>query len=444
MSGELLGNIPRIHTALAEWLACMACMVQLPKRFRGPKLWAAAGGALVLMCAFLELTGGLPVGWFLPCIVASALMMLGLLALCCRIPLKNAAYCCVRAFITAEFAASLEWQLYSYYWYAAAGGKDTGVLVRCAFLLGTYFVVFGLLCLLDFRRRSSDAALQNAQLTAREMWSSIAIGAAIYGLSNLSYVTENTPFSGQGVYEIFNIRTLVDLGGIAILYAYHVQLSELHARREVDALQNVLHAQYTQYQQSQESIELINRKYHDLKHQIAVLRSEADTEKKNAYLDRIEEEIRAYEAQNKTGNQVLDTVLTSKSLYCQRHNISLTSVVDGTLLNFMDEMDLCTLFGNALDNAIESVEKVRDLEKRLIHLSVARQKAFVHIRLENTYAGELKFEGDLPVTTKADSRNHGYGLKSIRQTAKKYGGSATVAARGEWFELRVLIPLNGM
>ena len=435
MNGELLGNIPRIHTALAEWIACMFCVVQLPKRFHGVRLWAASGGFLAVLCVFLELTGDLPVGWFLPCILVSVLIMFSFLASCCKIPLRNAAYCCVRAFIIAEFAASLEWQLYSYYWYVMAGGKNTGVLIRWAFLLGTYLVVFGLIYLLDFRRRNSDVALQAAQLTTRELWSSVAIGAAIYGLSNLSYVTVNTPFSGQGVYEIFNIP---------ILHAHHVQLSELHARREVDALQNVLHAQYTQYQQSQESIELINRKYHDLKHQIAVLRSEADTEKKNAYLDRIEEEIRAYEAQNKTGNQVLDTVLTSKSLYCQRHNISLTSVVDGTLLNFMDEMDLCTLFGNALDNAIESVEKVRDLEKRLIHLSVARQKAFVHIRLENTYAGELKFEGDLPVTTKADSRNHGYGLKSIRQTAKKYGGSATVAARGEWFELRVLIPLNGM
>ena len=370
--------------------------------------------------------------------------MFSFLASCCKIPLRNAAYCCVRAFIIAEFAASLEWQLYSYYWYVMAGGKDTGVLIRWAFLLGTYLVVFGLIYLLDFRRRNSDVALQAAQLTTRELWSSVAIGAAVYGLSNLSYVTVNTPFSGQGVYEIFNIRTLVDLGGIAILHAHHVQLSELHARREVDALQNVLHAQYTQYQQSQESIELINRKYHDLKHQIAVLRAEADTEKKNAYLDRMEEEIKAYEAQNKTGNQVLDTVLTSKSLYCQQHNISLTSVVDGTLLNFMDEMDLCTLFGNALDNAIESVEKVQDLEKRLIHLSVARQKAFVHIRLENTYAGELKFEGDLPVTTKADSRNHGYGLKSIRQTAKKYGGSVTITTRGAWFELRILIPLDGV
>ena len=442
MNGELLGNIPRIHTALAEWLACMVCVVQLPKRFRGPKLWAAAGGALVLMCAFLELTGGLPVGWFLPCIGVSALMMFGLLALCCRIPLKNAAYCCVRAFVVAEFAASLEWQLYSYYWSFAGNRQAADYLMRWVFLIGTYLAVFGLVYLLDTRRRNSDVALQDAQLTTGELWSSIAIGAAIYGLSNLSYVTENTPFSGQGVYEIFNIRTLVDLGGIAILYAYHVQLSELHARREVDALQNVLHAQYTQYQQSQESIEIINRKYHDLKHQIAVLRSEADTEKKNAYLDQMEEEIKAYEAQNKTGNQVLDTVLTSKSLYCQQHDISMTCVVDGTLVNFRDDRDPCTLCGNALDHAIESVEKVQDLEKRLIHLSVARQKGFVHIRLENTYVGDLKFEGDLPVTTKADSRNHGYGLKSIRQTAKKYGGSATVAAKGEWFELRVLLPLN--
>ena len=287
MNGELLGNIPRIHTALAEWIACMFCVVQLPKRFHGVRLWAASGGFLAVLCVFLELTGDLPVGWFLPCILVSVLIMFSFLASCCKIPLRNAAYCCVRAFIIAEFAASLEWQLYSYYWYAVAGGKDTGLLIRWGILLGTYLAVFGLVYLLDFRRRSSDVALQTAQLTTRELWSSVAIGAAIYGLSNLSYVTVNTPFSGQGVYEIFNIRTLVDLGGIAILHAHHVQLSELHARREVDALQNVLHAQYTQYQQSQESIELINWKYHDLKHQIAVLRAEADTEKKNAYLDRM-------------------------------------------------------------------------------------------------------------------------------------------------------------
>ncbi|MFQ9707142.1 MAG: hypothetical protein ACLRYR_00300 [Bifidobacterium dentium] len=71
---------------------------------------------------------------------------------------------------------------------------------------------------------------------------------------------------------MFNIRTLVGFGGVAFLYAYHIQLCEQHAMRELSSIRNILQAQYLQYQQSKENIAIINRKYHDLKHQIAVLR----------------------------------------------------------------------------------------------------------------------------------------------------------------------------
>lgn len=188
---------------------------------------------------------------------------------------------------------------------------------------------------------------------------------AVYAASNLSYVSPDTPFSGKMTAEIYNIRTLVDLGGMAILFAHHMQLVEYRRKKERDALQNVLQAQYAQYRSAQDSIDLINKKYHDLKHQIAVLRSETSEEKAH-YLDAMEQEIRSYEAQNKTGNEVLDTILTSKSLYCQQHGITLTCVADGAALDFMDTMDLCSLFGNALDNAIESIEKLPDLS--LIHI----------------------------------------------------------------------------
>ena len=138
-----------------------------------------------------------------------------------------------------------------------------------------------------------------------------------------------------------------------MLYAYHVQRCELYMQRELDAIQHILQNQYIQYRQSRDSIEAINHKYHDLKHQIAVLRAEPDAAKRSAYLDGMEEEIRDYEAQNKTGNSVLDTVLTGKSLYCARHGVELTCVADGARLGFMDVMDICTIFGNILDNAIE-------------------------------------------------------------------------------------------
>ena len=79
----------------------------------------------------------------------------------------------------------------------------------------------------------------------------------------------------------------------------------------------------------------------------------------------MEKEIKIYEAQNKTGNKVLDAVLTSKSLYCQNNGIGLTCVADGSALNFMEDMDISALFGNILDNAIEA-SMMLDQEKRFI------------------------------------------------------------------------------
>ena len=95
----------------------------------------------------------------------------------------------------------------------------------------------------------------------------------------------------------------------------------------------------------------------------------------------MERDIQAYEAQNKTGNTVLDTLLTGKSLYCQKHHIALTVVADGEQLGFMDMMDICSLFGNALDNAIECERKLTDKDKRMIHLTLAAQKQFLILQV---------------------------------------------------------------
>ena len=99
-------------------------------------------------------------------------------------------------------------------------------------------------------------------------------------------------------------------------------------------MDNVLHRQYEQYKQSKENIRLINRRYHELKMQIAAIRAERDKVKQDAALAEMGGDIHRYEAENKTGNPVLDTLLTAKSMYCQQHGINLTCVADGTLLNF--------------------------------------------------------------------------------------------------------------
>jgi sensor histidine kinase regulating citrate/malate metabolism len=207
-------------------------------------------------------------------------------------------------------------------------------------------------------------------------------------------------------------------------------------------VESVLQNQYQQYKQSRESIDLINYKYHDLKHQIAVLRSEQDAGKRNEFLNRMEEEIRQYELQNKTGNSVLDTVLTSKNMYCDKHGITLTSVVQGELLDFMDTMDICSIFGNALDNAIECELKIPDKEKRLIHVTVSRQKNFLMIRVENYFEGNLRYKEGRLATTKKEKEFHGYGIKSIKYIVNKYQGAVSINTDNNWFDLKLLIPLQ--
>lgn len=431
----VLPELPRLYTALAEWLACIVYILPLKKQLKGWGLFAFSGGFLIVQSLFLMLTKDLPIYFWIPCMVAAIGIMFYFIYTSCSISAQEAGYFSVRAFVAAEFVASLEWQVHVFIWQ----GKHAPPWQETLLLLLIYGAAFTIIWLLEKRHIPEDGKLNIRQ---RELWSTVSIGAAVFGISNLSFVSAQTPFSGQYGQEILNIRTLVDLGGFAILYAYHIQLNELRIRHELKAVQDILHHQYAQYQQSKESIELINYKYHDLKHQIIALRAEADTEKRNAYLKQMEDEIKLFEAQNKTGNHVLDTLLASKNMYCIKNGITLTCVADGSLLNDIDVIDICTIFGNALDNAIEYELRMEEAEKRLIHVSVFAQKGFIMIRFENYFEGELELDGDLPVTTKKDTLNHGYGLKSIRYSVEKYDGVVNIGQQDNWFELKILIPMK--
>ena len=77
----------------------------------------------------------------------------------------------------------------------------------------------------------------------------------------------------------------------------------------------------------------------------------------------------------------------------------------------------------------------------MIHLTLAAQKQFLILQVENYCPDAPSFRDGLPVTTKRDSENHGFGVKSIQFTARKYGGSTSIQVRDGWFVLRVLLPI---
>ena len=105
METEVLGNIPRLYTALADWLACLLYLFFLPKRTAGWRRYTIHAVFLLLLGVFMQATGQVPQFWFLPCIAVSILIMYLYIRMQADVPARCAGYYCVRAFILGELAA---------------------------------------------------------------------------------------------------------------------------------------------------------------------------------------------------------------------------------------------------------------------------------------------------------------------------------------------------
>lgn len=224
------------------------------------------------------------------------------------------------------------------------------------------------------------------------------------------------------------------------LYLQNELFKKSEMRKELELMNLLWKKEQEQYQISRENIALINQKCHDLKHQIYALRN-VDGAQRKQYLDEIAESVQIYEAMVQTGNEVLDTILTEKSLYCKEHDITISCVADGAQMDFINTVDLYAILGNSIDNAIEAVGKFEQKEKRQIDVLIYRQQQFLVINVINPLEGELVFEDGLPVTTKENKNFHGYGLKSIKYMVKKCGGIVNISEEDGCFSLMILIPI---
>lgn len=245
-----------------------------------------------------------------------------------------------------------------------------------------------------------------------------------------------TALEGQHWILQYSVQVLLAV----ILYLQNELFKKSEIRKELELMNFLWKKEQEQYHMSKENIALINQKCHDLKHQIYALRNVDEAQRKQ-YLDEIAESVQIYEAMVQTGNEVLDTILTEKSLYCKERGITISCVADGGQMDFINTVDLYAILGNALDNAIEAVEKFEQQEKRQIDVMIYRRQQFLAINVVNPLAESLIYEDGLPVTTKENRSFHGFGLKSIKYMVKKCGGIVNISEEAGCFSLMILIPI---
>lgn len=213
-------------------------------------------------------------------------------------------------------------------------------------------------------------------------------------------------------------------------------LKKRDLEQELAITRRLLEEERRQYQKEKDVVEVINVKCHDLKHQLQNIGQTMPESEK----EQIAQAVKQYDSRVRTGNHALDVVLTMKRMICEGADIEFSCMVNGTLLSFMEETDIYSLFGNLLDNAIEEVKDV-DGDHRVVSLSVKCEKQFVMIHEENFLHKQPKLVDGIPQTTKPDVMNHGFGIRSMQMVSEKYNGHLMISIENGVFQLDIMLPL---
>ncbi len=229
------------------------------------------------------------------------------------------------------------------------------------------------------------------------------------------------------------------LYGIVILFIEYAFLYQGQSEVEISIVKSLWEEDRKHYTIQKENMDIINIKCHDLRHQLHGIRKSGNINEKA--IKEIEKSIYIYDSIMETNNEVLDVILSSFSLRCQKNNVLLTCMVDGEKLDFMDEFDVYSLFGNMLENALEYEQTVQPVKNRFITLTIKETRGFLSIQVKNYYLGKMNFVGGLPSTSKQDKNYHGFGMKSMQRIVEKYAGRFDVVTADNMFQVKILLPL---
>ena len=358
----------------------------------------------------------------------------------CDASVWTALFCCTAGYALQNFASGateLVWMVAGVT--EAADPTLHGHLVRFALNLLTIIVIY-VPFYLAFVRKLSQGELE--QIENRSLV--LIMVVVMLGIIGFDLVIKCLGDRGLDVSFVFILR---GMHGITCALTYALEYELLVSRNlaiEAAASERVHAERERQYEQSRANIEAINVKCHDLRHQIRHLgeRGCGPSVDPSALAD-IAHEVDIYDSTVRTGNDALDTILTEKRLLCGREGITLSVVADGHALDFMSAADIYSLFGNALDNAIEAVELLPDAEERSISVIVREAAGAASIHVENRFAaGAAPCIGadGVPLTHKADRTSHGFGVRSMRLTVERYGGTLATLVQGDTFHVNAVIP----
>ncbi|MDI7815698.1 ATP-binding protein [Clostridioides difficile] len=211
---------------------------------------------------------------------------------------------------------------------------------------------------------------------------------------------------------------------------------------ELLKLQEKTNLEHNYYQNVKNNYIKTKELYHDMKnHLICIKEMSKNNYDTTNYIKNLEKKLDEYNTMFDTGNIALNIILKEKKELCIKKEIRFITGIDFTQCNFINEEDVCSIFANAIDNAIEACDKIKEGNKS-ISLQGRLINNFFAIKISNTKSNAIIEKNNNFITSKKNKEFHGLGIKSIKNTLEKYAGTSTIEFTDTMFALNILIPLN--
>lgn len=239
-------------------------------------------------------------------------------------------------------------------------------------------------------------------------------------------------FITQANYIVYPLCVVILLGAfVSVLLVAYMNRSEQMAREA-----RRLAGQYAYYEEKLKAEEKVRGLYHDMKNHLLLLERQDSQEARQMAVD-LRRQIADYEDYVRTGNDFLDIILRDKARVAKEKQIDFSAAVCFTQGSFLEPMDISTIFGNALDNALEASLALPP-ERRLVTVKADCVRDMLSVVIENNC---LPDKAGYDKTSKGDDFLHGFGIRNIRKTVEKYDGQCLISQENGLFRMKLLLPL---
>lgn len=313
----------------------------------------------------------------------------------------------------------------------------TGSIYRIQAIFISKILLFMELILLKYFKLSLEFKFKDVVLIGLPILSNIVSLLLVFGYN----FNQNIHSKSNLIVLAFTVLLMIASSiMLLIVIGKIVQDDKLKLEYElINERINLSHKNYENMIQAQEKLRYV---YHDLKNHMICMKSYDTKEEIISYINNLEFQINDFENLRNTGNKTLDIILNDKIHLCKKYNIEFEDSINISKLNFIKENDICAIFANALDNAIEACININDEIEKRIEVKATYINGFAVIKFINTKINDIKFTGDRIKTSKEDNKIHGIGLASIKYIVNKYDGEVIVNYSENEFILKIMIPIK--